>query len=67
MQCYAKLRVGQRHVPPVFPFIKLSLLPTPTPPARLIVKTSAEIQNRHADEINAFNNQNKILDFKVLK
>ena len=62
MQCYGKLR--PRYPPSVFTFIKPSLLQTPTPPARLTVKTSAEIRNQHPDEINAFNNQDKILDFK---
>ena len=62
MQCYGKLR--PRHPPSVFTCIKPSLFQTPTPPARLTVKTSAEIRNQHPDDINAFNNQDKILDFK---
>ena len=28
------------------------------------MKTSAEIRNQHLNEINAFNNQDKVLDFK---
>ena len=62
MLCYGKLR--PRHTLPVFTCIKPSLLQTPTSPARLTVKTSAEIRNQHPDGINAFNNQDKILDFK---
>ena len=59
MQCYGKLR--PRHPPSIITCIKPGLLQTPTPPARLTVKTSAKIRNQHPDEIN---NQNKILDFK---
>ena len=62
MQCYSKLR--PRHPPSVFTCIKPSLLQAPIPLARLTVKTSAEIRNQHPDEINAFNNQEKMLDFK---
>ena len=41
MQCYTKLR--SRHPPSVFTCIKPSLLQTPTPQARLTMKTSTEI------------------------
>ena len=51
----------------VFTFIKPSLLQTPTPPAKLTVKTPEEIQNHQPDKINAFNNQDKIFDFKSFK
>ena len=44
--------------------MKPSLLQTPTPSVRLTVKTSAEIRNQHPDEINVFNNQDKILNFE---
>ena len=62
MQCYGKVR--PRHPPPVFTCIKPCLLQIPTLPASLTVKTSAEIRNQHLGEINAFNNQDKILNFK---
>ena len=62
MQCYGKLR--PRHPPPVFTCIKPCFLQIPTPPARSTVKTWAEIRNQHPGEINAFYNQDKILDFK---
>ena len=55
MQCYGKQR--PRHPPFVFTCIKPNLLQTPTPPARLTVKTSGKIRNQHPDEINAFNHR----------
>ena len=64
MQCYGKLR--SRHPPSVFTCIKLSLLQTPTPPARLTEKTFAKIRNQYPDKINAFNNQDKILNFNPI-
>ena len=63
MQCCAKIR--PRHPPSVFTCIKPSLLQTPIRPAKLIMKTSAEIRNRQPDKINVFNNNyDKILDCK---
>ena len=62
MQCHGKLR--PRKPPSVFICIKPSLLYTPTLATRLTVKKFAEIENQHPDEINTFNNQDKILDFK---
>ena len=63
MQCCGKIR--PRHFPSVFTCIKPSLLQTPIPPAKLTMKTSAEIRNRQPDEINVFNNNyDKILDCK---
>ena len=40
------------------------MLQTPTSPAWSRVKTSAKIRNQHLNEINAFNNQDKVLDLK---
>ena len=55
MQCYGKLR--PRHPPSVFTCTKPNLLPTPTPSARLTVKTSTEIRNQRPDKNKRFINR----------
>ena len=62
VRCYGKER--PLHPPSVFACVKPSLLQSPTPLPRPTVRTSAEVRSQQPDELSAFNEGDKILNYE---